>query len=113
MSNHLRGRSLTAPTSGLTPSLVRTMVPFLVGLLGSWATRQGLDINDDWLAAALTFVFGYGYYVVVRFLEVFASSKWGYILGLATGPAYFDELQDGAGGEVVVPGGGVAAPDGL
>jgi hypothetical protein len=72
----------------LSPSLVRTGTPFLVGLLGSWLTRQGLDVNDDFLSALLVGAYGYGYYFVVRFLEVYASPKWGYILGIAKAPGY-------------------------
>lgn len=82
---------MTTPASttpDLKPSLVRTGSPFIVGLIGSWLTRQGLDINDDLLSAALVAVWGYGYYVVARFLEVFSSDKWGYVLGVRKAPVY-------------------------
>lgn len=74
--------------TGLTTSFIRTLVPMLVGLLGSFLTRQGMEINDDFLAAGLTVVIGWLYYVVARFLEVYGNSKWGYILGVAKAPGY-------------------------
>lgn len=72
----------------LSPSLVRTFVPFLVGFVGSFLARHGLNINDDALSAVLVLVIGYLYYVVARFLEVYGSAKWGYILGVAKAPGY-------------------------
>lgn len=77
-------------TSQFAPSAVRTAVPFVVGLLGSWLARQGLDINDDFLASGLTAALGYAYYVVARFLEVSVNEKWGYILGWKKSPVYTD-----------------------
>lgn len=75
-------------TGSLSPSLIRTLVPFLVGIVGSWLARHGLGINDDALSAVLVGVIGYLWYVVARFGEVYSSSKWGYILGLAKAPGY-------------------------
>lgn len=71
----------TTPQPDLKPGFIRTATPFIAGLIGSWLTRQGLDINDDFLSAALVFVFGYLYYVVARLGEVYGSSNWSYILG--------------------------------
>lgn len=82
---------MTTPTStapDLKPSFIRTAIPFIVGFLGSWLTRQGLNINDDLLAAALVPAFGYVYYVLARFGEVFVSPKWGYVLGVKKAPVY-------------------------
>lgn len=91
----------------MTPGAVRTATPFIIGLLGSWLTRQGLNINDDLLAAVLVPVYGYSYYLVARFLEVYVSPRWKYILGLGivgTPPVYVDPpavVTDRAGTEVV------------
>lgn len=69
----------------LSPSLIRTLVPFLVGPL---VTRYGIDPNDPELAIIFSALIGYGYYVLARLLEVFGGAKWGYILGLAKAPGY-------------------------
>lgn len=84
---------MTTPTTTgeLGPGLKRTLTPYIVGLLGSWLTRQGLDINDDLLSAFLVFAYGYGYYFVVRLGELYGNSKWSYLLGLSTTrPAYVE-----------------------
>lgn len=75
-------------TGTLGTSYVRTFLPYLVGYLVSVLARHGLDINDDNAAALITLVVGSAYYAVVRFLEVFAGPKWGYVLGVAKSPGY-------------------------
>lgn len=82
----------TASKSGqIKPGAIRTATPFVVGMIGSWLTRRGLNVNDDFLAALLVPAYGYAYYLVARFLEVYVSPKWKYILGLgiATAPATY------------------------
>lgn len=82
--------SPTGETGGtLGPSLVRTGVPFIAGLIGTWLLeRFGVEVDTATVGALLTAGIGYLYYVVVRFLEVYGSSKWGYILGLRKQPVY-------------------------
>ena len=78
-----------AATVALAPSLVRTLTPFLAGLLGTFLLdKLGVAVDSSTTSALLTAGIGYGYYVVARFLEVFASAKWGYILGLPKNPQY-------------------------
>lgn len=79
-----------APSGGtLGPSLVRTAVPFLAGLLGTWLLKTfGLDVDSATATALVSAGIGYVYYVVVRFLEVYGSDKWGYILGFRKQPTY-------------------------
>jgi hypothetical protein len=43
---------------------------------------------SDALTGALTVGFNIVYYIVVRFLETKFSSQWGWLLGLASSPAY-------------------------
>lgn len=75
----------------LSASLVRTGVPFAAGLIGTWALeRFGVEVDTATVGALLTAGIGYLYYVVVRFLEVFANDKWGYILGFRKQPLYVD-----------------------
>lgn len=108
---------MTTPTTtgDLGPGLKRTLTPYIVGLLGSWLTRQGLDINDDLLSAFLVFAYGYGYYFVVRLGELYGNSKWSYLLGLSTTrPAYVEPpaTVSDAGGtqQIVTPEEPVAPP---
>lgn len=87
------------PAAALTPSLVRTLVPFVAGLIGTWLLdRFALNVDNATIGALLTAGVGYLYYVVVRFLEVYGSTKWGYILGFRKVPVYADPPQT-----VVVP----------
>lgn len=103
----------TSASQTLAPSLVRTAVPFLAGLIATWlAERLGLPVDSATVGALLTALFGYAYYVVARFLEVYASSKWGYILGLTRTPTYAAGVVDvvgrherGEGGSLSVRGG--------
>ncbi|POM24079.1 hypothetical protein BTM25_27060 [Actinomadura rubteroloni] len=50
-------------------SVVRTVVPFLAGVLISLAARAGLDLPAGPVGEVLTGVFGAVYYVVARALE--------------------------------------------
>lgn len=87
------------PASALTPSLVRTLVPFVAGLIGTWLVdRFALEVDTATIGGLLVAGIGYIYYVVARFLEVYGSTKWGYILGFRKLPVYADPPQT-----VVVP----------
>lgn len=72
-------------------SVVRTILTPAIVTVG---TKIGLDLSgvDN---ADLTFIIsvaaGYVSYTVIRALEVFASPKWGYILGLPSAPTYVKE----------------------
>lgn len=77
------------PSSALAPSLIRSLIPFLAGVLGTWLLDvSGVDLDSNVLAVALSAVIGYLYYVVARFAEVFVSDKWGYVLGIRKTPVY-------------------------
>lgn len=88
MARHVQTQDQTAT---LTPSLVRTLLPFLAGLIGTWLVEKfGVEVDTATVGALLTAGIGYGYYVVARFLEVFGSDRWGYILGFRKLPVYAD-----------------------
>lgn len=77
------------PSETLPPSLVRTLFPFLAGLLGTWVVeRLGVEVDTATVGALLTAGIGYLYYVIARFAEVFVSEKWGYVLGFRKTPVY-------------------------
>lgn len=71
-------------TADLAPSFVRTLVPFIVGALGS---RYGLDSDDPTTSLLAQVVIGYVYYVIVRLLELRAP-QLGYLLGVNKAPVY-------------------------
>lgn len=68
----------------LMPSLIRTLIPIIVGPL---VARFGLDVTDPDNLALVSAVLSWGFYVLVRVVE----TRWpafGYLLGIAKQPAY-------------------------
>jgi hypothetical protein len=93
----------------LMPSLIRTLVPIVVGPL---VARFGLDVNDPDTFALTSGVISYLFYVLVRVVET-RYPAFGYLLGIAKAPAYSPEPSPSPGpGEnveaVVVPDEGAA-----
>lgn len=91
----------------LWASLVRTVVPVIVGgALGALAAH-GLEVDPEVEGAAtavLTSAGSLGYYAVVRLLEVYVAPWWGWLLGLAKSPDAYshgappvDQADDDAG----------------
>lgn len=69
-------------------SVVRTVtLPAVVAIGTSWALNE-FDVDLSSWEPVISIAVGYVAYAVVRFLEVFSSPKWGYILGLPKAPAY-------------------------
>lgn len=79
--------------SNLGPSLIRTLVPILVTLLGPLAARW-LGIDSEQLAAALGVLLGAVYYLVVRLIER-RHPNAGLLLGQRGAPTYTSERRDG------------------
>lgn len=80
--------------TGVLTSIVRTAVPYIVGLLVTLAAKAGLDLDDGTLqsiGALLTVAIGTAYYAAVRELETRFSPAWGWLLGRAKRPAYGQE----------------------
>lgn len=78
-----------APKSAqVTDSVVRTtLLPLVVTLITDIILRvTGVDLGPYQVLVAS--VVGFVGYAVVRALEVYASPKWGYILGIASAPQY-------------------------
>ena len=73
-------------------SIVRTLVPLIVGALTTWAaTYLGVDMPTGALEEVVTVVVAGIYYTVARTLEEHLSPVWGRILlglGLAGRPQY-------------------------
>lgn len=72
-------------------SVVRTVVPLIVGFaLSLWASA-GVDPDPEFataLTGALTVAFGALYHVAVRLFEQYVSPRFGWLLGLAKQPTY-------------------------
>lgn len=71
----------------LLASLIRTIVPVIVGAIIAGLARAGLDLDPDQLTGVLEALVVGGYYTLVRALE----ARWpalGWFLGLPTQPTY-------------------------
>lgn len=94
--------------AGLGTSLVRTLVPIIVGPLVA-RFLPGFDPSDPNVLLVVSAVASYLYYVVVRVLELKAP-QLGYLLGIAKPPVYSAAASPSpAQGEDVVA---VVVPDG-
>jgi len=71
-------------------SIIRTVVPYLVGWIVTLLATAGVEVSAEFrsdLVTFLSFLIGTLYYVVARFLE----KKWpklGFLLGVPTAPVY-------------------------
>lgn len=65
---------------------VRTIVPFVVAWLITFALKHGVDLHG--YQAAVTVVVGAVYYATVRLAERYVTPKFGWLLGLAQQPVY-------------------------
>lgn len=80
---------VVTPGGSVSPSLIRTLVPLLVGaVVTSLIDRFAVEIDTTVVAAFVTVVVSWVYYAVVRFLEVYSSPRWSYILGVGKAPVY-------------------------
>jgi len=78
--------------SALFASIVRTVVPIVVGAVIAFAVAHGITLDDQFeslLTAALTLGFSGVYYIAVRILETYVAPRFGWLLGLAKTPAVY------------------------
>lgn len=78
----------TSSTGPNTPSMVRTIFPIAVALLVSKGITGIPGLDDTGLNIIVAAVLTWLYYFVVRVLERFSSTKWGWLLGYASAPTY-------------------------
>ena len=71
-------------------SIVRTVVPFIVGTALTLAAKWGFDIDAEALTPIATIVVGAVYYAAVRKIEE-SKPEMGKLLGKAVQPVYGDE----------------------
>lgn len=75
------------PKASLLPSILRTVVPLLVGLLLTWPITAGLGITEEQATAVTTTVVTAAYYLLVRLAEQYVP-QLGWLLGYASAPLY-------------------------
>ncbi len=73
--------------SALGPSIVRTLVPLLVTLIGPWVA-ENMGIDGATLTSVLSVVLAGVYYLAVRLLELHVAPRFGWALGWPAAPAY-------------------------
>ena len=75
----------------LFDSLVRTYVPWLVGVVLGWLVSLGIPLDPEvetQLTIAIMGVVTFIWYALVRVFEVYVSPKFGWLLGLGVSPEY-------------------------
>ncbi len=83
----------TQPLPNKVQSIVRTIVPYVVGLLCALATNAHIDLPIDATAevvtSLVTFSVGSVYYVLARLVEEHVAPRWGALmLGSNCHPSY-------------------------
>lgn len=76
--------------NSLATSLIRTLVPMIVGGFVAWMTARGHAVNaqdEATLATVLTAAFSWLYYLIARLLES-KNPNAGYLLGVPRQPIY-------------------------
>lgn len=69
-------------------SIIRTVVPVVVGVLVAAAAKVGFHLTDDTFTGVITTGVTAIYYAGVRWLEVNVTPKLGWLLGKAGAPKY-------------------------
>jgi len=69
-------------------SVVRTVVPVVVGLLVVEGAKVGLHFTDDALTSEVTVGVTALYYAGARWLEANVGPRWGWLLGKVGAPQY-------------------------
>lgn len=77
-------------------SLIRTVVPVIVGLLVSGLAKFGFHLTDDTFTGVITTGVTAVYYVSVRWLEINITPRLGWLLGKAGAPQYPSNVSPAA-----------------
>lgn len=72
--------------ASLYASVVRTVIPLVVGLAATYGAKAGLSVDSAALASLLGGLVGSGYYLLVRVVET-KFPKFTWLLGTSTQPA--------------------------
>lgn len=91
-------KELKSAAAVLYASVVRTVVPYIVGVILGWAAAAGIEPDEKLegaIALALSALFGTLWYVAARILETYVSPRFGWLLGLAKSPDTYSPDQPG------------------
>lgn len=80
--------SLEEVGPSISASLIRTLVPVLVGLVVATAAKANLNLDPEVSTQVVAAVVTGLYYTVVRLLEEKVSPAFGWLLGKAAAPNY-------------------------
>lgn len=83
---------MSAAFAALFASIVRTVVPIIVGGIAGWAASINLTLDSEFgvlASTALTGLFTAIYYAGARLLETYVTPKFGWLLGLAKAPVVY------------------------
>ena len=75
-------------TAGIGTSIVRTIVPVVVGIIITALANAGLDLSEGLVTEVVATVVITAYYAIVRLLETRVAPAWGWLLGVAKVPEY-------------------------
>ncbi|WP_417364096.1 hypothetical protein [Glutamicibacter arilaitensis] len=84
--------------SALWASIVRTVVPIVVGSVLGWFASANLPLDPEFegaLTALITLLLTMAYYVAVRLFETYISPKIGWLLGYAKSPDSYSADKPG------------------
>lgn len=79
---------MTTPTTQISTSLIRTIVPMIVGWLLAQLAIRGLNIDPGLIEQLVTWGITSAYYVAVRIFETHVAPRLGWLLGLPKQPTY-------------------------
>lgn len=70
------------------PSVIRTVVPLVVGYFLAWPVAGWFGLQDDQVTSLVTVVVTALYYALVRLAEIYVLPQIGWFLGWAAAPTY-------------------------
>lgn len=76
------------PPAQIFPSVIRTIVPMIVGWILAQLAIRGLNLPPDTVTQVVTWVITAAYYGLARVLETRFKPVWGWLLGLPKAPTY-------------------------
>lgn len=68
----------------MVPSLIRTITPFIVAAVITWAARFGLDMDEEITTTWVVLALGGLYYALARLAEGFSPTLGRWLLSLNT-----------------------------
>lgn len=83
------------------PSVLRTVVPLLVGYFAAWPVAGWFGLQDDQVTSLVTLLVTAVYYLAVRLAEQYVEPNIGWLLGWAGRPVYPLPVDAGRGGSAV------------